>query len=50
MNRSCQRQTAVLAIPATRMISAVPQPSAVRSRSFGVAALMLNLAGRALPG
>jgi hypothetical protein len=29
MNRSCQRQTAVLATPACRMISAVPCPSAV---------------------
>ena len=29
MKRSCQRQTAVLLTPVWRMISAVPQPSAV---------------------
>ena len=29
MNRSCQRHTAVLALPVRRMISVVPQPSAV---------------------
>jgi hypothetical protein len=31
MNRSCQRYTAVLLVPVQRMISAVPQPSAVSS-------------------
>ena len=31
MNRSCQRQTAVLLTPAVRMIVAVPSPSAVAS-------------------
>ena len=31
MNRSCHRQTAVLLVPVRRMISAVPQPSAVSS-------------------
>ena len=31
MNRSCQRQTAVFATPAARMISAVPWPSPVMS-------------------
>jgi len=31
MNRSCHRQTAVLATPAWRMISVVPEPSAVSS-------------------
>jgi hypothetical protein len=30
MKRSCQRQTTVLLTPALRMISAVPQPSAVQ--------------------
>jgi hypothetical protein len=29
VNRSCQRHTAVLALPVRRMISVVPQPSAV---------------------
>ena len=31
MNRSCQRQTATLLVPARRMISTVPWPSAVSS-------------------
>jgi len=31
MNRSCQRQTAVLLTPAVRMIWTVPSPSAVVS-------------------
>ena len=31
MNRSCQRQTAVLLTPTVRMIVAVPSPSAVAS-------------------
>ena len=30
MNRSCQRQTQVLATPVSRMIAAVPMPAAVR--------------------
>ncbi len=30
MNRSCQRQTAVLLVPLPRIISAVPKPSAVK--------------------
>src|SRR5689334_9340781 len=34
MKRSCQRQTAVLATPAWRMISAVPTPSALSSTIF----------------
>jgi hypothetical protein len=35
INRSCQRQTAVLLLPERRMISAVPHPCAVNNTMWG---------------
>ena len=43
MNRSCQRQTAVLLTPAVRMIVAVPSPSGRRQHNPGAPDVLLGV-------